>query len=41
MEAVRGVFETPISRAREATLQTQEGAPAVDESGHQVWWPEP
>ena len=32
MEAVRGVFETPISRAREATLPVQEGVLTADES---------
>ena len=41
VEAMRGVFETPISRAREATPLVQEGASTADESGHQVRWPEP
>ena len=41
VEVVRGVFETPISRAREAAPPVQEGASVADESGHQVRWPKP
>ena len=41
VEGMRGVFETPSSRARESTPLIVEEAQAADESGHQVWWPEP
>ena len=41
VEAVRGVFETPISRAHEATPLVQKGVPTADKSGHQVRWSEP
>ena len=32
MEAVRGVFETPISRAREATPPAQERRPPMSQA---------
>ena len=41
MEAMRGVFETPISRAREATASAQEGVSTANESRYQVQWLEP
>ena len=41
VEAVRGVLETPILRALEATPSVQEGALITDESGHQVQWSKP
>ena len=41
VEAMRGVLETPILRAREAKPPAQEGALTADELGHQVQWPKP